>query len=166
VPHLEPYPHHRGPLDVVRLGEGWPPTAGTDVPDNGLDPMVTMVPVRGGRAAPPVKTAINVNPAAGGSAPVWAAAAVCSRVTSLASLSSLPLSSSVETELSVLLAHRALSSAAAARAASAVAAASTSALAAASSVIASLVALAAVAAVSTAATSASCRCCVLEATER
>jgi hypothetical protein len=27
VPHLELYPHHRGPLDVVGLGEGRPPTA-------------------------------------------------------------------------------------------------------------------------------------------
>jgi hypothetical protein len=47
VPHLEPYPHHRGPLDIVGHGEGRPPTARTDVPDNGLDPIV---PVRGGRA--------------------------------------------------------------------------------------------------------------------
>jgi hypothetical protein len=39
VPHLEPYPHHRGPLDVVGLGEGRTPAAGTDVPDNSLDPM-------------------------------------------------------------------------------------------------------------------------------
>jgi hypothetical protein len=38
--------------------------------------MVTMVPVRGGRAAPPVKAAISVNPAAGASAPIWATAAV------------------------------------------------------------------------------------------
>jgi hypothetical protein len=76
VPHLEPYPHHRGPLDVVGLGEGRPSATGTDVPDNGLDPMVTMVPVRGGRAAPPVKAAISINPAAGTSAPVWAAAAI------------------------------------------------------------------------------------------
>jgi hypothetical protein len=76
VPHLKPYPHHRGPLDVVGLGEGRPPTVETDAPDNGLDPMVTMVPVRGGRAAPPVKAAISVNLAAGTSAPVWAAAAV------------------------------------------------------------------------------------------
>jgi hypothetical protein len=76
VPHLEPYPHHRGPLDVVGLGEGRPPAAETDVPDNGLNPMVTMVPVRGGRTAPPVKAAVSVNPAAGTSAPVWAAAAV------------------------------------------------------------------------------------------
>jgi hypothetical protein len=48
VPHLEPYPHHRGPLDVVGLGEGRSPAAGTDVPNNDLDPMVTMVPVRVG----------------------------------------------------------------------------------------------------------------------
>jgi hypothetical protein len=76
VPHLEPYPHRRGPLDVVGLGEGRPPAAGTDVPDNGLDPMVTMVLVRGGRVAPPVKAAISVNPVVGASAPIWAAAAV------------------------------------------------------------------------------------------
>jgi hypothetical protein len=76
VPHLEPYPHHHGPLNVVGLGEGRPPAIGTDVPDNGLDPMVTMVPVRGGRAALPVKTAISINPATGVSAPVWAAAAI------------------------------------------------------------------------------------------
>jgi hypothetical protein len=76
VPHLEPYSHHRGPLDVVGLGEGRPPAAGTDVPDNGLDPMVTMVPVRGGRAAPAVKTAISVNPTADVSTPVRAAVAV------------------------------------------------------------------------------------------
>jgi hypothetical protein len=65
-----------GPLDVVGLGEGRPPAAGTDVPDNGLDPIVTMVPVRGGRVVPPVKTTISVNPAADASAPVWAAVAV------------------------------------------------------------------------------------------
>jgi hypothetical protein len=35
-----------------------------------------MVPVRGGRAVPPVKAATSVNLAAGASAPVWAAAAV------------------------------------------------------------------------------------------
>jgi hypothetical protein len=35
-----------------------------------------MVPVWGGRAAPPVKAAIFVNPAAGASTPVWATAAV------------------------------------------------------------------------------------------
>jgi hypothetical protein len=76
VPHLEPYPHHRSPLDVVGLGEGRPPAAGTDVLDNGLDPMVTMVPVRGGRAVRPVKAVISINPAVGASAPVWATAAV------------------------------------------------------------------------------------------
>jgi hypothetical protein len=74
VPHLKPYPHHRSPLDVVGLGEGRPPTAETDVPGNGLDPMVTMVPVRGGRAALPVKAVISVNLAVGVSAPVRAAA--------------------------------------------------------------------------------------------
>jgi hypothetical protein len=35
-----------------------------------------MVPVRGGRAAPPVKAAISVNPATGASALVWAATVV------------------------------------------------------------------------------------------
>jgi hypothetical protein len=63
VPHLEPYTHHRDPLDIVGLGEGRPPAAGTDVPNNGLDPVVTMVPVRGGRVAPTVKIMISVNPA-------------------------------------------------------------------------------------------------------
>jgi hypothetical protein len=76
VLHLEPYLYHRGSLNVVGLGEGRPPAAGTDIPNNGLDPMVTMVPVRGGRAASPVKAAISVNPAADASASVWAAAAV------------------------------------------------------------------------------------------
>jgi hypothetical protein len=70
VSHLEPYPHHRGPLDVVGLVEGRPPAVGTDVPYNDMDPMVTMVPLRGGSAAPPVKAAISVNPAAGASAAV------------------------------------------------------------------------------------------------
>jgi hypothetical protein len=73
VPHLKPYPHHRGPLDVVDLGEGRPPTVGIDVPDNGLDPMVTMVPIRGGRAAPPLKAVISANPATGASAPARSA---------------------------------------------------------------------------------------------
>jgi hypothetical protein len=177
VPHLEPYSHHCGPLDVVGLGEGRSPAVGTDVPDNVLDPMVTMVPVRGGRAAPPVKAAISVNPTASASVPVRAVAmaplgvhgchcAAYSCVASLASLSSLSLSLSAETELSVLLARRALSSAA-------VATASTSALAAVSSAIASLAVLNAIAAISTAArsrssvaaTSASCRCCALKAIE-
>jgi hypothetical protein len=76
VPHLDPYSHHGGPIDVVGLGEGRPPAAGTDVPDNGLDPMVTMVPVWGGRDAPPVKAAISVNPTTDASSPVWAAAAI------------------------------------------------------------------------------------------
>jgi hypothetical protein len=76
VPHQKPYPHHYGPLDVDGLGEGRPPTVGTDVPDNGLDPSVTMVPVRGGRATPPVKVVISINPAVGASAPVWDAATV------------------------------------------------------------------------------------------
>jgi hypothetical protein len=206
VPHLEPYPHHRGPLDVVGLSEDRPPAAGTGVPDNGMDPMVTMVPVRGGRVTPPLKAAVSVNPAASAFTPVWAAAAVrdtaaappppppgapptrplpsglpprrpwgcaaahcatCSRAACLASLSSLSLPSSAETELPVLLVRRVLSSVAAA-------AASTSALATASYTITSLVALTTVAAVSivarsrssAVATSASCRCCTLEATER
>jgi hypothetical protein len=76
VSHLEPYPHHRCILDVVGLGEGRPPTAGTDVPDNGLDPMVTMVPVRRERAATLVKVAISINLAAGAFAHVWAAVAI------------------------------------------------------------------------------------------
>jgi hypothetical protein len=63
-------------VDVVGLGEGRPPVAGTDVPDNGLDHMVTMIPIQGGRAAPPVKAAISVNPTVGASALVWAAVAV------------------------------------------------------------------------------------------
>jgi hypothetical protein len=75
VPHLEPYPHHCAPLDVVGLGEGRLSTARIDVPDNDLDPMVTMLPVRGGRASPPIKTAISVNPAASAFVPFWAATA-------------------------------------------------------------------------------------------
>jgi hypothetical protein len=43
VANLESYPHHRGPLDVVGLGEGRPPTVGTDVPNNGLNLAITMV---------------------------------------------------------------------------------------------------------------------------
>jgi hypothetical protein len=76
VPHLEPYPHHRGPLDVVGLGEGRPPTTEADVPDNGLDPMVNMVPVRGGRVAPPINVVISFNPAVGAFMSVYATAAV------------------------------------------------------------------------------------------
>jgi hypothetical protein len=81
VANLEPYPHHHGPLDVVGLGEGRPPTAGTDVPDNGLGHAATMLPIRGGRVAPPVEAAISVDSVAaagstaGVSTPVWAAAA-------------------------------------------------------------------------------------------
>jgi hypothetical protein len=81
VANLEPYPHHCGPLDVVGLGEGMPPTAGTDFPDHGLDPTVTMVPIRGGRVAPPLEVAISVDPSTatrctvGASAPIWATAA-------------------------------------------------------------------------------------------
>jgi hypothetical protein len=74
VSHLEPYPHHRGPLNVVGLGEGRPPNARNDVPDNGMDPAVIMVLVRGGRAAPPVKVVISIDPAASASTPIWAAA--------------------------------------------------------------------------------------------
>jgi hypothetical protein len=162
-----------GPLDVVGLGEGRPPAAGTDVPDNGLDPIVTMVPVRRhvhaclgcrcrrghGRCARPRPEHRRRRSRLPPRRPWGCAAAhcaTCSRVASLASLSSMSLSSSAETELSVLLARRALSSAAAA---------------AASSTIASLAAVAAVSAVarsrsSAAATSASCRCCALKAIER
>jgi hypothetical protein len=64
MPHLEPYSHHRGPLDIVGLAEGRPPTVGANFSDNSLDPVVTMAPVRGGRAAPPVKVAISVDLAA------------------------------------------------------------------------------------------------------
>jgi hypothetical protein len=164
MPHLEPYSHHRGPLDVVGLGEGRPSAAGTDIPDNDLYPMVTMVPVRGGRVALPVKAVISINPTAYASVPVWAAAAACYRAASLASLTSLSLSSSAETELPVLLVRRALSSTAAAHAASTAAAASTSALAAVSSAIVA-VSAAAHSRSSAAATSASCRCCALKAIE-
>jgi hypothetical protein len=76
VSYLELYPHHRDPLDVVGLVEGRPPAAGTDIPDNGLNLMVTMVHVRGGRVAPPVKAMISIDPAVGASVPVWAAVAV------------------------------------------------------------------------------------------
>jgi hypothetical protein len=106
VSHLESYPHHRDPLDVVGLGEGRPPAAGTDVPDNGLNPMVTMVPIRGGRTTPLVKAAISVNSAVDASAPVWDAATIGdTHAASLTSLRSLSLSSSTETKLSVLLTH-------------------------------------------------------------
>jgi hypothetical protein len=184
VPHLEPYPHHRCPLNVVGLGKGRPPTARTDVTDNGLDSMVSMVPVQGGRATPPIKLRSpstqpsarlclsGLRPLSGARPPrvplpgtpstrscpsgllppcPWGCTAThCaaySCVTSLASLSSLSLSSSAETELPVLLVRRASSFAAAARVASAAAAASTSVFAAVSSAIASLAALAIVAAV-------------------
>jgi hypothetical protein len=76
VPHLEPYSHHHGPLDVVGLGEGRSLAVGTDVPDNGLDPIVTMVPVQGGRAAPSVRSAISINPTVDAFTPIWVAAAV------------------------------------------------------------------------------------------
>jgi hypothetical protein len=98
VANLEPYPHHRGPLDVVGLGKGKPPTATTDVHDNNLDTGVTMVPIRGGRAATPIEAgspstrllpsgappvvatiSVDLTPAAGSiadvSTPVWVAAA-------------------------------------------------------------------------------------------
>jgi hypothetical protein len=64
VPHLEPYPHHRDPLDVAGLGESRSPNAGTDVPD---------------------KAAISVDPGVSASAPVWAAAAVGGTTTARAS---------------------------------------------------------------------------------
>jgi hypothetical protein len=64
VANLEPYLHHRGPLDVVGLGEGRPPTTGTDVLDNCMDLAVAMVLIRGGRAAPPVEATISVDPTA------------------------------------------------------------------------------------------------------
>jgi hypothetical protein len=97
--------------------------------------------------------------------------AACSHAASLATLSSLSLSLSVETELPVLLTRRASSSVAAARVASTAAAASISALAGASSAIANLATVAAVSVAtrsrsSAVATSASYRCCTLEATER
>jgi hypothetical protein len=178
VPHLEPYPHHRGPLDVVGLGEGRAPTVGTDVPDNCLDPMVTMVPVRGGRAAPLVKAAISVDPATGASTLVCAAAAVEGTDAARA-----PTWSAVDASVPVWVAataplgvrgcplHRLLSRCLprqlelvigvavgrdrATGATAAAAAAFTSALAAVSSVIASLAAIAAVAAISAAARSCS-----------
>jgi hypothetical protein len=84
VPHLKSYPHHCGSLNVVGLGQGKPPAAGTDVPGNGLDPLVTMLPDRGGRVAPPIKAAISVNPAAGASAPVWGTTAVGGTATACA----------------------------------------------------------------------------------
>nr|XP_015626263.1 uncharacterized protein LOC107280154 [Oryza sativa Japonica Group] len=86
VSHLEPHPHHRGPLDVVGFGEGRPPSAGTKVPDHRLNAVVAMAPVRGGRAALPARAALSVEPAtstgsataaralragAGTPAPVW-----------------------------------------------------------------------------------------------
>jgi hypothetical protein len=76
VSHLESYHYHRDPLDVVGLGEDRSPNTGTDVPDNGLYPAVTMVPDRGGRAARTIKIAISVDLAIGASAPVWAAVAI------------------------------------------------------------------------------------------
>jgi hypothetical protein len=76
VLHLEPYPNHHGPLDIVGLGEDRPPTVGTDVPDNGLDLMVIKVPIRGGRVAPSVKVTIFIDLAAGASALVWVVATV------------------------------------------------------------------------------------------
>jgi hypothetical protein len=158
VPHLESYPHQRGPLDVVGLGEGRSPAAGTNVPDNGLDHMVIMVPIRGGRVAPAIKAAISVNPAAGASAPVRAAAMAPLEVRGCPLHRLLPRCLPHQLELVVSI----------------VDVASTSALAAASFVIASLAALAAVAAISVVVCScssatailASCRCCTLEATER
>jgi hypothetical protein len=174
VPHLEPYPHHRDPLDVVGLGEGRPPTVGTDILDNGLDPAVSMVPVRdlrrpsrrrvracldcrrhrGHSRRVPQPGAPPTRPCPSRLSPPhpWLCAAAhcaaCSRTASLASLSSSSVPMSAETELLVLLSRRASSSAAVARAASAAAAAYTSALAAASSAIVTLATLPAVAAIS------------------
>ena len=62
MPHLELHPHHRNPLDVVGLGEGRPPTAGADVPDDSLEPVVTTVPIQGERATLPVKAALSIDP--------------------------------------------------------------------------------------------------------
>jgi hypothetical protein len=76
VPHLEPYSYHRSLLDIVGLGEDRTPTAGTDVPDNSLDPAVTMVLVPERRVASPVKVVISIDSATGTSVPTWAAAAV------------------------------------------------------------------------------------------
>jgi hypothetical protein len=137
-----------------------------------------MLPIRGGRAASPVKDMISIDPAVGASAIVWATAAVramtaarshpsglpplrprgcvathciaCSRAASLASLSSSLVPPSIVTELLLLLPRKAMRSTVATRATSAAIAASTSALAAVSSTIANLAALAVIAAVSTA----------------
>jgi hypothetical protein len=75
-----PPPVRRGPGHVMAVDTPWPNgqvchSCGRR-PDNGLDPMVTMVPVRGGRAAPPVKAPISINPTADAFASVWATAAV------------------------------------------------------------------------------------------
>src|SRR3954471_1859035 len=43
VPHLEPDPHDRGPLDVVGFGEGRPPRTGTNFPDHSPDPVEAVV---------------------------------------------------------------------------------------------------------------------------
>jgi hypothetical protein len=43
VPHLEPDPHDRGPLDIVGFGEGRPPDTGANAPDHGLDPIEAAV---------------------------------------------------------------------------------------------------------------------------
>jgi hypothetical protein len=64
VPNLESYPHQRDPLNVVGLDEGRPPGAGIDVPSNGLDPAVNMVPIQGGRVLPPVEVTISIDPTA------------------------------------------------------------------------------------------------------
>jgi hypothetical protein len=64
MPHLELYPHHRSPLNVVGLGEGRPPAAGADVPDDSLVLVVTTVSNRGERAMSPVKAALSVDPSA------------------------------------------------------------------------------------------------------
>jgi hypothetical protein len=62
MPHLEPYPHHHSPLNVVGLGEGRPPATGANVPDDSLVLVVTTVPNRGERATLPVKATLSVDP--------------------------------------------------------------------------------------------------------
>jgi hypothetical protein len=58
VPHLEPDPHDRGPLDIVGLGEGRPPT----IPDDSLDSVMALAPVWGEGVTPPVRDALSVEP--------------------------------------------------------------------------------------------------------
>ena len=65
MPHLKLHLHDCGPLDVVGLGEGGPPTAGTDVPDHRLEGVVA-----GGAAArtPARSAATTLRAAARGAA--------------------------------------------------------------------------------------------------